>query len=236
MKNNFRPPLPPIRKPVPLYLPVLLLVLATVGTLVMQKERVADFLKDKDIPSKENLSYMFQDLKKEKLTDENPQGFIFNLSEDQVLSSLKSAQTYFDGYQDNRAQSEINRIIFSNASESAKQRARILESYLKAPDLTSFENIFDYQSVRENPYLYNNCYVRWKGRMSNLKMTDPGMTFDFLVGYETAQILEGIVPSYTDFQVRLDSALPMEILGRVEVLDKTRFNLRITSVRNLIEP
>jgi hypothetical protein len=179
---------------------------------------------------------MFKDLKKEKLTDDNPKGFIFNLSEDQIMTSLKTAQSYFDDYKDNRAQYEINRVLYSNASESAKQRARILEGYLKTPDLTSFSNIYLYQSVQENPYLYNKCFIRWKGRISNLEMTEPGMNFDFLVGYDTAQILEGIVPSYTDFQVRLDSALPLEILGQIDVLDKSRFRIKVTSVRNIVDP
>jgi len=236
LKNNFRPFLPPIRKLIPLWQIGIFLTVAVLAGLFSQRERMTDYLRKQKIPSRENLSYMFQDLKKERLTDANPQGFIFNLSEDQVLSSLKSAQTYFDGYDDNRAQSEINRILYSNASESAKQRARILEGYLKAPDFTSFENIFDYKSVSKDPYLYNNCYIRWKGRMSNLKMTDVGMTFDFLVGYETAQVLEGIVPSYTEFQVRLDSALPLEVLGQIEVLDRSRFRIKVTSVRNLVEP
>ncbi len=235
-KNRFRPYLPVLRKSLPLWWPGVLILAAAAGGIFVQRDRIADFLNERDVPSRENLSYMFQDLKKEKLTDENPQGFIFNLSEDQILSSLKSAQAYFDSYDDNRARSEINRIIYSNASEPAKQRARILEGYLKTPDFTSFENIFDYASVSENPYLYDRCFIRWKGRMSNLKMNDPGMSFDFLVGYETARVLEGIVPSYTDFQVRLDSSLPLEVLGQIEVLDKTRFRIRITSVRNIIEP
>ena len=179
---------------------------------------------------------MFRDLRKETLVDEEPQGFIFNMSEDQILSALKTAQSFFDDYQDDRARVEINRILYSNASEGIKQRARILASYLKEPDFTAFTNLFEYTEVRENPYLYDGCYIRWKGRMSNLEMKDPGMKFDFLVGYETAQLLEGIVPVYTDFQVRLDSALPMEILGRIEVLDRERFIISVSSVHNTVEP
>ncbi|MDA3955378.1 hypothetical protein [Oceanispirochaeta sp.] len=236
LRNNFLSFLPKIRKPLPLWLLLVILVAAAVPFVYMQKDSISELLSHQDIPSRENLSYMFKDLKKEKLTDDNPKGFIFNLSEDQIMTSLKTAQSYFDDYKDNRAQYEINRVLYSNASESAKQRARILEGYLKTPDLTSFSNIYLYQSVQENPYLYNKCFIRWKGRISNLEMTEPGMNFDFLVGYDTAQILEGIVPSYTDFQVRLDSALPLEILGQIDVLDKSRFRINVTSVRNIVDP
>ncbi|QEN07577.1 hypothetical protein EXM22_06090 [Oceanispirochaeta crateris] len=236
LRSNFKPFLPKLRKPLPLWILGLVLLAALFFTVFVNREAVGSLLDRQDLPSRENLSYLFKDLKKEKLTEENPLGFIFNLSEDQILTSLKTAQTYFDDFNDNRAQSEINRILYSNASESAKQRARILEGYLKSPDMTSFTNIYEFKSVQENPYLYNKCFVRWKGRMSNLEMKDPGMAFDFLVGYETAQVLEGIVPSYTDFQVRLDSALPLEVLGQIEVLDKNRFRIKVTSLRNIVDP
>ncbi|MDC7239188.1 MAG: hypothetical protein PQJ50_02385 [Spirochaetales bacterium] len=236
-RDDFRKFLPSIRRPV---LPGLLIVLLVVFigiTAYTGKDRLTGlFERTEKAPSRENLAYMFSDLKKEKLTGEDPQGFIYNLSEDQIMTSLKSAQSYFDSYDDNRTQMEINRVIYSNASEGAKQRARILEGYLKTPDLTAFNNIYEYRDVIKDPYLYNDCYVRWKGRFSNLEMTDPGMFFDFLVGYETSQVLEGIVPASMDFQVRLDNSLPLEILGQVETLDRNSFRLRVISVRNIVEP
>ncbi|MBF9016072.1 MULTISPECIES: lipopolysaccharide assembly protein LapB [unclassified Oceanispirochaeta] len=235
-RNSFRKLLPRIRKRLsPLFLLIPLMAVIFFSGY-MKRDLISGWFDSNDLPSRENLSYMFSDLKKEKLTDENPQGFIFNLTEDQILTSLKSAQTYFDAYDDNRTRKEINRVLYSNASESAKQRARILEGYLKEPDLTSFENIFDYKDVIEDPYLYNKCFIRWKGRFSNLNMSDPGMFFDFLVGYDTAEVLEGIEPAYTDFQVRLDSSLPLEVLGQIETLDRDSLRIRVVSLRNIVDP
>lgn len=235
-RNSFTGLLPRIRKKTsPLLIIILLLALLS-GIVYMNRAAVVSWFDRNEVPSRENLSYMFSDLKKEKLTDDEPQGFIFNLSEEQILTSLKSAQSYFDAYDDNRTQKEINRVLYSNASEPAKQRARILEGYLKEPNLTSFENVFDYKDVIENPYLYNKCFIRWKGRFSNLKMSDPGMSFDFLVGYDTAEVLEGIEPAYTDFQVRLDSSLPLELLGQIETLDRNSIRIRVISLRNIVEP
>lgn len=235
-KNSFRKLLPRIRKR---YSPLLLLIplsIALVFSGYMKRDSFSTWLDRSETPSRENLSYMFSDLKKEKLTDENLQGFIYNLSEDQIMTSLKSAQSYFDSYDDNRTQKEINRVLYSNASESAKQRARILEGYLKEPDFTAFYNVFDYKDVMDDPYLYNKCYIRWKGRFSNLRMTDPGMSFDFLVGYDTSEVLEGIEPAYTEFQVRLDNSLPLELLGQIETLDRNSIRIRVISLRNIVEP
>ncbi|MDC7235812.1 MAG: hypothetical protein PQJ58_21500 [Spirochaetales bacterium] len=234
-RNSFRSLLPVIRRRVsPLFL-----LIPAVAVLFFagysKQDQIKEFFSRSDVPSRENLSYMFSNLKKEKLTDDNLQGFIFNLTEDQILTSLKSAQTYFDAYDDNRARKEINRILYSNASESAKQRARIIEGYLKEPDFTAFENIYNYRDVIDNPYLYNSCFIKWRGRFSNLSMNDPGMSFDFLVGYDTAEVLEGIEPAFTDFQVRLDNSLPIEILGQIETLDRDSIRIRVVSIRNLVD-
>lgn len=235
-KGNFRKLTPKIRRRIsPWFLAVPVLA-ALLLTLFVFRNDLMDWVPRKDMPSRENLSYMFSDLKKEVLTDESPQGFIFNLSEEQILTSLKSAQSYFDDYDDNRTQREINRILYSNASESAKQRARILEGYLKEPDFSAFVNIFEYADIAVDPYLYNNCFIRWKGRFSNLLMSEPGMSFDFLVGYDTAEVLDGIVPAYTDFQVRLDSSLPLEVLGQVEALDRNGIRIRVISLHNIVDP
>jgi tetratricopeptide (TPR) repeat protein len=235
-RGRFAPLLPRIRPPIPLWTALIPVVLLLAYGGFAFRDNLTNLFDRDPVPSREGLAHMFNDLKKETLVEQEPQGFIFNMSEDQILSALKTAQSFFDAYQDDRARVEINRILYSNASENIKQRARILASYLKEPDFTDFENLFEYASVKANPYLYDGCYIRWKGRMSNLEMKDPGMNFDFLVGYETAQLLEGIVPVYTDFQVRLDSALPLEILGKIEVQDRERFTIRISSVRNTVEP
>ena len=236
-KARFSSLLPKIQPALPLWLPLLILVIVLIITGYLYRGRFTDLLESSPVTSsREGLAHMFSDLSKETLVEQEPQGFIFNMSEDQILTSLKTAQSFFDDYQDNLARVEINRILYSNASENIKQRARILASYLKEPDFTDFSNIFEYSEVKANPYLYDGCFIRWKGRMSNLEMADPGMNFDFLVGYETAQLLEGIVAVYTNFQVRLDSALPMEILGKVEVQDRERFTIRVSSVHNTVEP
>ena len=236
-RDDFSRFLPSIRRPAAPVVLVLFFILLAGGSAFFGRDAIAGlFEREGKSPSRENLAYMFSDLKKETLTGENPQGFIYNLSEDQIMTSLKTAQSYFDAYDDNRTQREINRVIYSNASEGAKQRARILEGYLKTPDLTSFNGIFEYRDVIKDPYLYNDCYIRWKGRFSNLSMSDPGMSFDFLVGYETSQVLEGIVPAHMDFQVRLDNSLPLEILGQIETLDRNNIRIRVISVRNIVAP
>jgi hypothetical protein len=159
----------------------------------------------------------------------------FILNEKEIRQALKTAQDLFDQYRDNEARREINRLKYSNASEQVKQKALLLEGYLKNPDITSISSNFTYAEIIGNPRLYENCYILWKGRFSNLRFTEELITFDFLVGYEKSQVLEGIVPVQLKFPVKLNPAYPLEMLGRVEVINEAAIRLQAVAVHNIIE-
>ena len=111
---------------------------------------------------------------------------------------------------------EINRLLLSNADNSTKQKAELLSSYITVPDFTTLKTNFSYQDFIIEPELYNNCYIHWKGRLSNLIITESLITFDFLVGYDGKKILEGIIPVTLDFGARIDSDFPIEVLGKIK--------------------
>lgn len=71
--------------------------------------------------------------------------------------------------------------------------------------------------------LYNNCYIHWKGRLSNLLITENLIMFDFLVGYDEKKILEGIIPVIMNFGARIDSDFPIEVLGKIIETDDGYF-------------
>jgi len=236
-RGRFAPFLPRIRKPLPWWIYVFLFLLAAGGGLYGSRGSWLPLLEQAGRESRENLTSLYREVvEKGDLHSDSPEGILFNLTDEEIVAALKGAQASFNEYRDNEARREINRIVYSNASESVKQKARLLEGYLKAPDMTSFSGNVSFRDVSAEPYLYNGCHVLWKGRLSNLAFSDAGQSFDFLVGYETAQVLEGIVPVVLDFQVRLDPAFPLELLGEVQVLDDRSFRIRGLSVHNIIEP
>lgn len=158
------------------------------------------------------------------------------LTEEELLSTLRRAREYFNEYRDNMAQREINRILASNASQPIRERARLLENYLQEPDFTSFRDNFTYNEVAREPWLYQKTYVRWKGTVSNLEFTDEQINFDFLVGYQDRQILEGVVPAYLEFAALLEGGQAVELIGEVQLADnEAGFGLRVSSVR-MLEP
>ena len=183
-----------------------------------------------------DLSLLYKDIDKKNISEtEESADTHFTLSEKEITETLKNAQSLFDQYRDNEARKEINLLKYSNASESVKQKAILLEGYLKDPDITSISGFYRYKDIMGKSYLYENCLVLWKGKISNLIFLDSGMQFDFLVGYEQSRILEGIVPVRIDFPVSLDPAYPLELLARVIVENDSVIRLQAISVHNIIE-
>ncbi|MDR1858739.1 MAG: tetratricopeptide repeat protein [Treponema sp.] len=135
----------------------------------------------------------------------------------QALDAYEKALSLFTTYRDEAARVNINRILESNASESLKNRARIILSYMEIPGFDSFrrsDNV-GYGDVARDPVLYRDVHVIWRGMATNIETSDSRTTFDFLVGYDTRKTLEGIVPVVFSHAVTINPERPLELLGRV---------------------
>lgn len=137
------------------------------------------------------------------------------LTEKEVISAYAAAQRYFQGYRDNAAQVEINRILYSNASTAIKQKARMLMTYLAEPGFDSIKDKYSYATIETDPFLYIDCWVVWKGMATNVRTVSDSMDLDFLVGYDTRNTLEGIVPVHFTTAIPVDTDKPLEILAKV---------------------
>ena len=140
----------------------------------------------------------------------------YNLSEKEVLSTYKNAQRYFQSGRDNLAQIEVNRILSSNAAHSIKQKARLLMDYFAVPGFDTIKDIPLYSDVRAEIPLYLDCWTIWSGIATNVQTTGESTGFDLLVGYGDRIQLEGIVPIFCNFSVRIDSERPIEVLGKIQ--------------------
>jgi len=153
----------------------------------------------------------------------------YKFTDSEIRKLFELIRNYFDNYQDNLAMREINRLLLSNADKETKEKVKLLSSYISIPGFTTLKTNFTYQEFLLEPKLYNNCYIHWKGRLSNLVVTDNLIEFDFLVGYDDKKILEGIIPVTLNFGARIDSNFPIEILAKITKKD-TEYILEAVSV------
>jgi tetratricopeptide (TPR) repeat protein len=159
----------------------------------------------------------------------NQGSFRYELTSKEVRETFERAKRFFNQYRDNLCLLELNRLIYSNASEEVKNTARMLSQYIKKPDFSTLKDSFSLSQVSKDPYLYQGCYVIWQGKVANLKVGPNRISFDFLVGYHREQELEGIVPVRLDFATSLDNGYNLEVLGQIaytnEILSLKGFSI-----------
>lgn len=173
-------------------------------------------------------------IEKSDLTSFSKNDYKIVLSDYEIFSSFNRAKKYFNQYDDNQAQREINRITNSNATIEVKDKATAFTRYFKEPDWRTLKTNYTIEEVLKTPYLYENCYVSWKGRIANLIYTDEKISFDFLVGYEDKKFIKATVKTEIDFSVLVYEDLPYEILSKI-ILDGEKFYLRSVSIHRLDE-
>ncbi|MGI5174063.1 hypothetical protein H0R92_10770 [Treponema sp. OMZ 840] len=137
------------------------------------------------------------------------------LTKKELEKAYADAQLFFQKYRDNAAQVEINRILNSNASAAIRQKARLLMDYLTEPGFDTVTDIYTYAQIHAEPWLYMGCWIVWAGRVTNTVQTPSEYRCDFLIGYDTMERMEGIVPLVLKQPVEIDTALPVTVLAKV---------------------
>ena len=143
------------------------------------------------------------------------------MTPEEIKDTFQKALDNFNRYRENIAHVEINRLLLSNASLEIKNSAEILKKFIKTPDFTSLKDSFTFSQIMDEPYLYQDCYVFWRGKISNLVITAEMIKFDYLVGYHTEEELEGIIRVSLDFGAKLRSGDNIEILARIVYMEGT---------------
>ncbi|MBN2050077.1 MAG: hypothetical protein JW760_06495 [Spirochaetales bacterium] len=202
----------PARLPriLPWAVPVVLLLLA----LVIGGPYILRFVEERTASRRPG--FEATQLQEDETLTEYSGTYRYILTEKEITDSFQRMGTYFTAHRDNLVMKEINYILGSNAAPGLKEKARLLSTYVLPPTFTTIKDSFSYAEVMKDPYLYNGTYVVWKGRVSNLKVSDAEIRFDFLVGYHENQVLEGIVPIELTFAAHIGANLPLEVLGRIQ--------------------
>ncbi|MCL2007790.1 MAG: tetratricopeptide repeat protein [Treponema sp.] len=148
--------------------------------------------------------------------------FRYVLTRTQVEDNYNEGLNFFMENRDDAARTRMNLILESNAPEPVKNRARILNSYLVVPGFNTLEDRFTYAEVIQNPFIFRETHVIWRGMATNLLVEENHTSFDLLVGYDTFRIMEGIVHVIFDFAIPVNTEHPVEILGQVIPISSER--------------
>ena len=157
--------------------------------------------------------------------------FRYILTQKEVFALYEEARTRFNEHRDEAARRAINKLLESNASDSIKTRANLLMAYMDVPGFDTLRDRFAFVDVINDPHLYRDCHVIWRGMAANLDVQHDTTAFNLLVGYDTRSTLQGIVPVIFDFSVPVNTEQPVEILGRVVPIVTDRgFDIKLEGV------
>lgn len=171
-------------------------------------------------------------ISEEELLTEYSGAYRYILTDRELSDTFTRIDRNFADLRDNLVMKDINYILGSNAVPELKQKVRLLSTYLSEPTFTTLRDSFSFAEVGEDPFLYNGCHVAWKGRASNISVTEDEITFDFLVGYHENKVLEGVVPVELTFAAHISQNTPIEILGRIQT-DGRNIMLTALSIHQL---
>ncbi|MBR5400943.1 MAG: hypothetical protein IK102_03935 [Treponema sp.] len=152
--------------------------------------------------------------------DLSGQTYGFILSDKQISKSYLNAMDYFQSHRDNAAQVEINRILNSNAALSIKKKAQVLMGYLEEPTFDTLTDNPSYSAVQSEPSLYLDAWVSWGGKITNAVVYEDGSySCQLLVGYESGEVVEGIVTVRFASEPNITPDQPVKILGKISTQD-----------------
>ncbi|MDC7225879.1 MAG: tetratricopeptide repeat protein [Spirochaetales bacterium] len=218
-------------KPALIIVPGIIFLIAAAALIPASRNYISNLIPSVGDKTRPGIAEMNLDERKDFLNLKGEHSLI--LTEKQVEDLFRNIQDYLYEYRDNLAQRDINTILLSNASEYVKDRARLLEKYVQAPDMVNFKDNFDYREVTASPLLYKNCYVLWKGKTTNLVETTEKISCDLLVGYHEEKALDGIIPVDFNYSVKIIPDQPVEILGKLLINDDGIMHLEGISLHRL---
>ncbi|OQY38881.1 MAG: hypothetical protein B6229_04845 [Spirochaetaceae bacterium 4572_7] len=157
----------------------------------------------------------------------------YSFSGAQIEEFFKISNNLFLQHKDNRVRTYLNLIKNSNANQQVKQKAEALESYLVDPTWTNFSDSITFKDVYRDTFQYENCFVKWKGKLSNLNIVDKKLHFTLLVGYDSEKILEGIVQVELNENIKIYENQPIEVFGQV-ILRDNKFYIEAATVMQYI--
>lgn len=213
--NTFNPHrfLPDISEKWPLKLFLLLLIILAIFITLYFRTGLSTIFDNLQQPRRSRSGAGYIETLRTNLVDDDMEAR-YAMTEAEASRTLKRALRFFEKYQDNSARFELNKIINSNVTSEVLRQSILMLGILEESEFDTLETDFSLADVMENPWLYDGCWVLWSGVTANVSFEEQAIGFDFLVGYDQGEVLEGRVPVKIPFLTVMEP-LPLELLAKI---------------------
>lgn len=98
-----------------------------------------------------------------------------------ALAEYREAREKIGAGYPNQARYLLGRLELSNASFEIKERALLLRDAIPRVGVRDFRDPLDVASVLEEPYIYRDAQIDWRGRVAAPRASDAGVGFELIL-------------------------------------------------------
>ncbi len=163
-------------------------------------------------------------------TDLSIQTIYFYENSKKIEKDLNLSKKYITKSDYNNARLLLNKIIYSNAEDKYKQKARNLEHLLTEPLFNNLTFNPKFNEVIQNPLLYLNLFIQWKGIVYTLIDEN---NFSLMVYSKNPIYIDGICFCRLPKPFPLFVKQQVEIFGRIiKIIDSKEPKIEV-EIRNI---
>jgi hypothetical protein len=159
------------------------------------------------------------------LSDYHDEDKQYSYKEPEVRKMFDTAKEKIMTNDDNQAIVLMNKLKFSNASENVKSKVEYLKGFLQVPDYSNFKSNFDYQTIKNEPAVYDGVYILWHGKIANSATADGKTVFNLVLGDEEAGYIDAIIPVTFTKPVIAENKTFARIFGQIKVLENQKIKI-----------
>ncbi|MCL2138254.1 MAG: tetratricopeptide repeat protein [Treponema sp.] len=178
--------------------------------------------------------YSKQGIEEFFLTDIETNGFVedggdYNYNFENLADALKyyeDALWCFNDDKNEMAKTKLNRILYSNAPDTLKNKAQILKDFLleEKPGFHNLTERISYSEINADPLLYEGVNVLWEGTAVNVIASDNSTEFFLQIDYnpfsgEAATWQGWLVQVIFNEYKEVYTDRPVGVLGKIKIED-----------------
>jgi tetratricopeptide (TPR) repeat protein len=159
--------------------------------------------------------------KESPVVEQGEQNTLYSYTDKEIADSFLRVKKYIYKGKVNAAIVTLNKIMLSNASLPAKERFKVLYTFINPPDPLSIDYVPRYFEILKEPTAFEGVYVLWNGRVSGLQKRKDAADFDLLVSYKGDDTVEGIARVSIQGTYFIENKQMVEIFGVYKGYDKS---------------
>jgi hypothetical protein len=121
---------------------------------------------------------------------------VFYYSNEEVINDFNRAKYLIKNEKYNDALLLVNKISSSNANFRVKEKNDFLRKFIADVDHKDYSDI-PVDKVFQTPYLYRGAFIKWKGKITNLRKKENNMSFNLLIDYKKDDKFSGVIDVYS---------------------------------------